>query len=306
MKMKTKKSIVLKRNMKNLMTSLLPMVKKMVNKKINQIKSSIMQKIQPNKRRNTLKKVSNRTIKSLENNFSVMATKNTISTPKIVIEKPQIVTKPKVVTIPKIVSKPKIAPKPKIVSKPKIVIEKNQNYDKYKNRVIRQLKKLFDSKKKEYIDYDDEEYRGIRDLEYLLEEVNENDKDYYKPERVRNAFVNDSGDYNYIVYESRGSKYYNSLEEYLSKIKPYLEKMIANYISIGEWKLQLTISIRFISSRNPEQFFIRHSYSENNGIMSGTDINDPVNNLLITLKEIILMTYQEWKGVNIISKELSY
>ena len=49
MKMKTKKSIVLKRNMKNLMTSLLPMVKKMVNKKINQIKLDIMRKIIPNK-----------------------------------------------------------------------------------------------------------------------------------------------------------------------------------------------------------------------------------------------------------------
>ena len=64
---------------------------------------------------------------------------------------------------------------------------------------MKQLKYLFDSKKKEYIDYDDEEYRGIRDLEYMLEEVNENDEDYYKPERVRNAFRNDTGDYNYIV-----------------------------------------------------------------------------------------------------------
>ena len=54
----------------------------------------------------------------------------------------------------------------------------------------------------------DEEYRRIRDLEYLLENVNENDEDYYKPVRVKNAFKNDTGDYNYIVYESRGSKYY--------------------------------------------------------------------------------------------------
>ena len=45
MKMKVRKSIVLKRNMKNLMTSLLPMVKKIVNKKMNQTKSCIMQKI---------------------------------------------------------------------------------------------------------------------------------------------------------------------------------------------------------------------------------------------------------------------
>ena len=88
-------------------------------------------------------------------------------------------------------------------------------------------------KKKKYIDYDDEEYRGVRDLEYLLEEVSKDDEDYYKPGRVRNAFKNDTGDYNYIVYESRGSKFYDSLEECRSKIKPYLENMIRNYISIG-------------------------------------------------------------------------
>ena len=68
----------------------------------------------------------------------------------------------------------------------------------------------------------------------MLEEVNENNEDYYKPERIRNAFKNDTGDYNYIVYESRGSKYCGSLEEYLSKIKPYLENMIRKYISTGE------------------------------------------------------------------------
>ena len=90
MKMKSHKSIVLKHNMKNLMTTLLPMLKKIISDKINQIKSGIMQMIQPNKtkkRRNTPKRVSNRGIKSLENNFSVKATKNIINTPKIVIEK---------------------------------------------------------------------------------------------------------------------------------------------------------------------------------------------------------------------------
>ena len=61
--------------------------------------------------------------------------------------------------------------------------------------------------------------------------------------------------------------------------------MITNYISIGEWKLQLTISIKFISSWNPEQFRIRHSNSENIEIITGSDINDAVSNLLITLKE---------------------
>ena len=120
MKMKTRKSIVLKRSMKNLMTSLLPIVKKIVHKKINQIKSSIMQKIKPN----TAKKVSNGEIKSLENNFSVKATKNIINTPKIAIEKSPIVAKPNIVTSSKIAAKPEKVTKPKIVDKPKIDIEK--------------------------------------------------------------------------------------------------------------------------------------------------------------------------------------
>ena len=84
-----------------------------------------MGKILPNKlkkRRNIPKRVSNRRIKSLENNFSVKATKNIINTPKIVIEKPQIVAKPRVVTSSKIASKVKKVSKPKIVDKSEIVI----------------------------------------------------------------------------------------------------------------------------------------------------------------------------------------
>ena len=86
MKMKAQKSIVLKRNFKNLMSTLLPIVEKVISNQINQIKSRIMRKIRPNKIQNTPKRVSNREIKSLE---------NIINTPKIVIEKPKVVTKPK-------------------------------------------------------------------------------------------------------------------------------------------------------------------------------------------------------------------
>ena len=47
--MKVQKSIVLKRNLKNLMSDLLPIAKKMISNQINQIKSRIMRKIRPNK-----------------------------------------------------------------------------------------------------------------------------------------------------------------------------------------------------------------------------------------------------------------
>ena len=91
MKKRVGKSIALKRNIKNLITSLLPMVKKIINKKINQInqtKSHIMEKIQSNK------KVS----ANMRNNFSVKATKNIVDTPKIDIVKAPIVVEPHVVT----------------------------------------------------------------------------------------------------------------------------------------------------------------------------------------------------------------
>ena len=122
MKNQVQKSTVSKPSMVKKIIILLPMAKKMLNSKIK----GIMRKIVPNrfkKGRNTLKRVSNRGIKSLENNFSVKATKNIISTPKIVIEKSQIVTEPKVVTSSKIASKVKKVSKPKIVDKSEIVTE---------------------------------------------------------------------------------------------------------------------------------------------------------------------------------------
>ena len=33
-------------------------------------------------------------------------------------------------------------------------------------------------RKSEYLDYDDDEYKGIKDLEHLFDEIND---DYYKP-----------------------------------------------------------------------------------------------------------------------------
>ena len=47
--MKTSKSIVLKYNMKNLMTSLIAILIKIVNKKIKQIKSRVMKNIRNKK-----------------------------------------------------------------------------------------------------------------------------------------------------------------------------------------------------------------------------------------------------------------
>ena len=87
MNVRSQKSIVSKRNFKNFVSALLPIVKKVVSHQINKINSSIMHKIQSNKRQNTLKSASNREIKSLKDNPRVKATTEIINTPKIVNEK---------------------------------------------------------------------------------------------------------------------------------------------------------------------------------------------------------------------------
>ena len=56
------------------------------------------------------------------------------------------------------------------------------------------------SKPKKYYDYDDNEYRGIRDIRSLF---NQFDKDYYKPIKTIGSFDNKN---NYIEYESKGDK----------------------------------------------------------------------------------------------------
>ena len=78
------------------------------------------------------------------------------------------------------------------------------------------------SKTKKYYDYDDSEYRGIRNVRDLFDLSI--DEDYYEPIIVRSAF-----DGNYIQYESKGDKGKNiSIKKYLTMIKPFLSDLINN------------------------------------------------------------------------------
>ena len=54
-----------------------------------------------------------------------------------------------------------------------------------------------------------------------------------------------------MLYESREDKDAKlALCEYFDKIKPYLKDMIDDYKSKGEWKIQITMRIIFISFIN--------------------------------------------------------
>ena len=85
------------------------------------------------------------------------------------------------------------------------------------------------------------QYNITHGLDYLLNELKE--EDYYKPTEVKSAF-----DGSYISYESKGDKDARlSIDEYFDIIRLYLKDMIDDHKSKGEWKIQLSMRIIFVS-----------------------------------------------------------
>ena len=84
-----------------------------------------------------------------------------------------------------------------------------------------------------------------------------------------------------MLYESRGDKD-NKLAicEYFDKIKPYLKDIIDDYMSKGEWKIQITMRIIFISFIDKNETQVMHTKSDHVEIMNGTDTSDAINKLI--------------------------
>ena len=144
---------------------------------------------------------------------------------------------------------------------------KSKKTKKYLDKLEEKIYKL-----NKYYDYDDVKYRGIRGIKNLFDlSISE---DYCKPIIVNSVFNN-----NYIQYESKGDKIL-TIEEYLSMIESYLVDMINDQKNKGEWKIQLSTEINFISSK-PD--------SDETRIMIGSDTNEVIENLFRSL----LQRYQE-------------
>ena len=163
----------------------------------------------------------------------------------------------------------------------KNVLKNTENFFKKLGVYLDELKKHRDR------DSDDLDYKKIRSIEYLFDEINE---DYYKPVKTKSAFNN-----NYIEYESRGHKDENlSPKEYLDMIRPYLRDMINNHKealkftnptgkiiedkTFGEWKIQLTMQSNFISSLDTGEIRTVDSKSKNLEIFPGSEIDDIMKN----------------------------
>ena len=123
-----------------------------------------------------------------------------------------------------------------------------------------------------------------------------NDNDYYKPIEIKRAFNG-----NYLLYDSNGDEdRLLYVHEYLNKIKPYLRDLIDFYNTEREWKVQLSMSITFISYINPDQIQLMHSKSDNVKTTRGVDANDTIQELTSTF----LQRYQE--GLEIKMKLIIY
>ena len=112
--------------------------------------------------------------------------------------------------------------------------------------------------------------RVIRDISDLFEHEEGN---YYKPVRAGNFWSN-----NYIEYECNVDRNkILSVEEYLNKIRLYLKGIINNRKKSDTWKIQLTIAINLISSKDDnDEERVMHSKGGNIKIR----INDKVDEVI--------------------------
>ena len=117
-------------------------------------------------------------------------------------------------------------------------------------------------------------------MKNLFDEIN---KDYYKPVNTKGAFNG-----NYVEFESRGDKDKNlSPQEYLDIIRPYLRDMKNNRKAPlegsldndlhGEWKIQLTMQIDFVSSLDSIEIRTMDSKNKNIEILMGSKTDDIIN-----------------------------
>ena len=106
----------------------------------------------------------------------------------------------------------------------------------------------------------------------------------YEPTIVKSGYNN-----KYIEYRSERDKLL-TVEEYLALIEPYLRELINDYKSKGEWKIQLTAQINFISLRpGSDETRIMHTRSNNEEFMNGSHTDEIIEELF----KSILQRYQE-------------
>ena len=134
---------------------------------------------------------------------------------------------------------------------------------------------------------------NVKDLYSILD---------YKPVLIRDGFNN-----NYLEYGSDGN---NSLSftEYLDLIKPYLEDLINEKKNKGEWKLQLTAKISFVSLKpNSDETCLMHTRNTAAEFMNGSETEEIIESLYKSLLENYNDNLQEkMRGSDFVFNGINY
>ena len=80
-----------------------------------------------------------------------------------------------------------------------------------------------------------------------------------------------------------------SIKEYLDMIRQYLSDITNSHKTQGEWKIQLTSAINFMSSKDSNKTRPAHSNSENIETVIGSETDKIIEELF----ESLLQRYQE-------------
>ena len=155
-------------------------------------------------------------------------------------------------------------------------------------KIIKDIRNLFRLKK---------EVKGIKDIALRniknLFEYEKEEENYYKPVRVNNFWRN-----NYIEYISNSDKNRMlSVEEYLDKIRPYLRGIINDLKQSDTWKIQLTITINFVSSKDDnDEECVMHSKSDKTEITINDEADEVIKRLFHSLKNRYQNNLQSTRG----------
>ena len=130
---------------------------------------------------------------------------------------------------------------------------------KIENKIIKDVRNLFRLKKKNEAIKD----KIINDIRNLFEHEEE---DYYKLVQIEIFWSN-----NFIEYENKGDRNkIGPIEGYLFKIRLYVKDILNNLQKSDTWKIELTVAINFVSSKDDYEKRVMQSTSNNIEVM----IND--------------------------------
>ena len=134
---------------------------------------------------------------------------------------------------------------------------------------------------------------NVKDLYSILD---------YKPILIMTGFNK-----NYLEYGSDGN---NSLSftEYFNSIKPYLEDLINEKKNKGEWKLQLTAKISFVSLKtDSDEMRVMHTRSNSAEFMNGSETEEITESLYRSLLQNYNDNLQEkMRGSDFVFNGINY